>query len=133
MGRASRAKRERRATGASGRPGRHGFPANPWAQSSGVDEQNPTAVLHACQERLAGLHAMRQAIHHDDRQLYAAAAAVHDHHARHADQLEAEIHRVGVGEDPLLEDAHMHHLEHRKVAEEVAHTLKKRIDAFDPD
>lgn len=126
MGRASGRKRERRA-------GVTGFAGNPWSKPTGVDDGDPTAVRAGCQDRLAKLHALRHRIHHDDRQLLAAAQALHDHHNRAAADLATEIGRVGAGHDPLLENAHAHHLAGRQVAEEVAHTLHRRVSAFDPE
>ena len=101
---------------------------NPWDRPlPGVNEDDPHSVQAALKDRLVGLAQLRQHIRADDAELYRQAQAMHDHHRDHAEQLAEEVRRAGPGADPLLENAHAHHLAARQVAEETMAKLRERV------
>jgi len=115
----------------SRRPGREARKAkNPWDRDPGVNPDDPHAVLAACQQRLARAHAAGQNIKRSDDALKHRAMAEHDHHVAEAGRLAEEIRHLGVGEDPLLEDAHAHHLAERTKREQVLAALRHRAGAY---
>lgn len=117
-------RRDRRAADRAARKSRK----NPWDRPlPGVNERDPASVQQAAKERLIGLAQLRERIRRDDRDLYERALARHDYHRDHADRLAEEIRHVGVGVDPVLENAHAHHLAARQVAEETLAKLRERV------
>lgn len=102
---------------------------NPWDRPlPDVNEDDPHSVQAGLHQRLGDLHGLTRQIERQDRELQRQAMAMHDYHRDHADHLHAEIQAAGgPGADPILENAHAHHLAGRQVAEEVLATLRKRL------